>query len=90
MARPAAPARSPIGAWPMELRADMVAAFLDYPDTAALLRAIERNEAPRPTGLRGTGRSREPVWCRVACETFIAHRHHVAVDVAGEPIEGLV
>jgi hypothetical protein len=74
----------------MELRADMTAAFLDYPNTTDLQRAIERKEAPAPTGLRGAGRAREPVWCRVACETFVVRRHHVTLEVGEESLEGLV
>jgi hypothetical protein len=94
MGRAAVPARYPAtgGAWPGELRADMAAAFFDYPDTAALFLGVERREAPRPTGWRGAGRKREPIWCKQACESFIAHKHHVELHdaAAGERIEELV
>lgn len=56
------PRYPPAGAWPGQMRADMAAAFLDYPDTKALSAAIARGEAPSPSALRGKGRAREPVW----------------------------
>lgn len=65
----------PHGAWPIELRADAVSALLDYPDTKALFNAIRRNEAPKATGLRGTGAAREPVWALAAVHRFLANRH---------------
>jgi hypothetical protein len=34
--RPAIPARYPSGPWPTQMRADMVAAYLDYRDIAEL------------------------------------------------------
>lgn len=57
------PARfPPSGAWPGQMRADMVAAYLDYKDTAELAAAVKRGDAPAPSLMRGTGRSKEPVW----------------------------
>ena len=70
--RTALPARyPPIGAWPALMRADMVAAYLDYRDTAELARAVARGEAPPPTGYHGTGRSREPVWSKAVIDELI-------------------
>lgn len=61
--RAALPARyPPAGAWPAVMRADMVAAYLDYSDVAELTRAVTRGEAPPPSDLHGTGRNRQPVW----------------------------
>jgi hypothetical protein len=43
MKRTPLPARfPPFGAWPVEMRADMTAAYLDYRNTAELQRAIMR------------------------------------------------
>jgi hypothetical protein len=56
------------------MRADMVAAFLDYPDTKALAAAITRGEAPSPSALRGKGRARQPVWNLDDLERFVAPR----------------
>jgi hypothetical protein len=68
------PRYPPTSAWPGQLRADMVAAFLDYPDTKALAAAIARGEAPSPSALRGQGRAREPVWNLEDLERFVAPR----------------
>jgi len=54
------------------MRADMAAAYLDYRDTDELARAVVRGEAPSPTGYRGTGRSREPVWSKAVIDNFTA------------------
>lgn len=73
MKRTPLPARfPPAGAWPAEMRADMAAAYLDYRDTAELQRAIVRGDAPPPTSLRGTGRTREPVWSRQSLDRRLA------------------
>lgn len=71
--RTALPARyPPISAWPALMRADMTAAYLDYRDTGELVRAVARGEAPPPTGYRGTGRTRQPVWSKAAIDHFTA------------------
>lgn len=56
----------------MQMRADMVAAYLDYRDTAELREAIMRRDAPRPSALRGAGRNREPVWNRDDLDRHVA------------------
>ncbi len=70
--RLALPARYPLGSWPMQMRADMVAAYLDYRDTVELLKAITRGDAPRPSALRGKGRNREPVWNKDDLDRHVA------------------
>lgn len=93
MPRGALPARfPPAGSWPLELRADLAAALLDYPDTRAFFAAVSRGEAPCPTGLRGKGRTREPVWSRALVERFVARRHSVDHDAASvqDDIAGLI
>jgi hypothetical protein len=71
--RPALPARyPPIGTWPALMRADMVAAYLDYSDTGELARAVGRGEAPLPVGYRGIGRARQPIWSKAAIDNFAA------------------
>jgi hypothetical protein len=83
------PARyPPAGAWPSQMRADMVAAFLDYRDTKALSLAVARGDAPPPNALRGKGRQREPVWNKDALESFVAPRLAPGQDDGG-PIKDL-
>jgi hypothetical protein len=73
---PNRPARyPPQGSWPAELRADMVAAFLDFPTTQALAAAIVAGDAPRASGSRGEGSARELTWYLEGVKQFVASRH---------------
>ena len=66
-------ARYPVnGAWPAEMRIDMLAAYLDFRTVRELALAVSRGEAPPPTSYRGVGRSREPVWAKVIVDNHIA------------------
>ena len=66
-------ARYPVnGAWPAEMRIDMLAAYLDFRTVRELALAVSRGEAPPPTSYRGVGRSREPVWTKVIVDNHIA------------------
>ena len=49
------PARYPPGAWPAQMRADMVAAFLDFESTAELAAAVKRGEVPSTLGTSQNG-----------------------------------
>jgi hypothetical protein len=70
------PARfPPTGVWPLELRADMVAALLDFDTTRQLCKAIADGTAPRPGAVRGRGTELEVVWSREAVRDFVAARH---------------
>lgn len=83
------PARfPPSGVWPAEMRADMVAAYFDFKDTADLQRAIARGEAPPPSVLRGSGRAREPIWHKWSLDQHIAP-WSVARQDEGRPKENL-
>lgn len=66
------PPRYPLGPWPGQMRADMVAAFLDFENTAELAVAVKRGEAPPPSALRKKGNKSEPVWSRNHLEHFSA------------------
>jgi hypothetical protein len=80
-ARRSLPARHPPhGAWPAEMRADMVAAYLDYETTGGLYAAVLRGEAPRPTGERLRNGRREPTWALDALKVHVAKRHEIASD----------
>jgi len=65
----------PTGVWPFELRADMVAALLDFDTTRQLCKAIADGTAPRPGAARGRGAELEVVWSREAVRAFVAARH---------------
>jgi hypothetical protein len=85
MTRAALPARyPPTGAWPAQMRADMAAAYLDYPDTAELSAAVARGEAPPPSCLRGAGRRRQPVWARVDLDRRLAGEAHQSESGASD------
>lgn len=59
-------ARYPVnGAWPAEMRIDMLVAYLDFRSVRELVLAVSRGEAPPPTRYRGVGRAREAIWVKV-------------------------
>jgi hypothetical protein len=70
----------PHGAWPAEMRADMVAAYLDFETTGRLYAAVLRGEAPRPTGERLRNGRREPTWALDTLKAHVAKRHEIASD----------
>jgi hypothetical protein len=65
----------PGGSWPIEMRADTVAAYLDFGTTRELCKAIGRGEAPAPNATRGAGKDIELVWYCRAVEDFVARRN---------------
>jgi hypothetical protein len=69
------------------MRADMVAAFLDFENTAELVAAVKRGEAPPPSAYRGKGSAREPVWARAHLEQFVAPL--IAARENGAAVENL-
>jgi hypothetical protein len=75
------------------MQADVAAAFLDFATTVDLYRAMLRNEAPRPSASRSMGGRRRPVWALDALRAYVARRHQLTHDAAGqevERIEGLI
>ena len=66
-------ARYPVnGAWPAEMRIDMLAAYLDFRGVRELVLAVSRGEAPPPTRYRGAGRAREAIWVKVIVDEHVA------------------
>jgi hypothetical protein len=66
-------ARAPVnGAWPAEMRIDMLAAYLDFRNVRELVLAVSRGEAPPPTRCRGVGRAREAIWVKVIVDEHVA------------------
>ena len=64
----------PGGAWPIEMRADMVAAYLDFTSTRELCKAIARGDAPKPDSTRGMGIDLEVVWSSKTIEQFVTRK----------------
>ena len=60
------------GAWPAEMRIDMLAAYLDFRSVRELMLAVSRGEAPPPTRYRGAGRAREAIWVKVIVDEHVA------------------
>jgi hypothetical protein len=81
------PARYPPGPWPAQMRADMVAAFFDFENTAELVAAVKRGEAPPPSAIRKKGKDAEPVWSRAHLEDFSASS--IAALENGTEVENL-
>lgn len=68
-------ARYPIGpAWPVQMRADMVAAYLDYKDTRDLCKAVTSGAAPPPSSTRLIGKRTEVIWMKEMLDRFVAAR----------------
>ena len=60
------------GAWPAEMRIDMLAAYLDFRTVRELVLAVSRGEAPPPTRYRAVGRAREAIWVKVIVDEHVA------------------
>lgn len=74
---PNRPARFPT-IWPEELTAETLAAFLDFPTTRELCKAIARGEAPPPTSFRRAQGATQCLWHKAAVLKFVAARHAAA------------
>jgi hypothetical protein len=76
-------ARYPVnGAWPAEMRIDMLAAYLDFRNVRELVLAVSRGEAPPPTRYRGVGRAREAIWVKVIVDEHVAPGIRVRQNLA--------
>jgi hypothetical protein len=76
-------ARYPVnGAWPAEMRIDMLAAYLDFRNVRELVLAVSRGEAPPPTRYRGVGRAREAIWVKVMVDEHVAPGVRVRQNLA--------
>jgi hypothetical protein len=68
-------ARYPVGAaWPLQMRADMVAAILDFSTTKELCYAIANGQAPYPTAFRLKGKKWEAIWTTENVRDFVSGR----------------
>jgi hypothetical protein len=81
--RPSLSARYPVnGAWPAEMRIDMLAAYLDFRSVRELVLAVSRGDAPPPTRYRGVGRAREAIWVKVIVDEHVAPGIRVRQNLA--------
>jgi len=61
--------------WPIEMRAETAAAFLDYATTRELCKAIQKGDAAPPTACRTVSGRPEAVWLADAIREFASRRH---------------
>jgi len=85
MARPVA---IPIGAWPLEMRAETAAAYCDEPSIEAFLAKVAKELYPAPIRVPGAA----PKWHRHKLDAAIARRHglrsgHIEIEDAAALIE---
>lgn len=78
----------PYGSWPMEMRADMAAAFCDEPSIEAFRAKVERGIYSQPVMQRGC----LPKWHRERLTHDIAQRHGLQheLPLLGENVEHLI
>lgn len=74
----------PFGAWPLEMRADMAAAYVDEPSVEAFMAKVARGIYPQPRRQRGS----LPKWRRGAMNYHVAQRHGLPYDQPW-PVEDL-
>jgi hypothetical protein len=70
------PVAIPVGAWPLEMRAERAAAYCDEPSVEAFLAKVSRGVYPRPRREKGS----LPKWHRRKLEAAIARRHGLLHD----------
>ncbi|MTV15485.1 MULTISPECIES: hypothetical protein [Bradyrhizobium] len=78
------------GAWPAEMRVDMLAAYLDFRSVRELVLAVSRDDAPSPTSTRGTSRSREAIWARVSVDEHVAGTRAIRQKLPTSDLAALV
>jgi hypothetical protein len=64
------------------MRADVVAAMFDFESSRELFHAADAGDAPRPTGWRGRGRRREPIWVLDEIQKWISERYLAATPLS--------
>ena len=70
------PVAIPVGAWPLEMRAERAAAYCDEPSVKAFLDKVTRGIYPEPRRERGA----LPKWHRHRLDASIARRHGLQDD----------
>ena len=82
------PAIVPAGSWPLEMRSETAAAYVDEPSVEAFLDKVRRGVYSKPTQERGC----LPKWHRLKLDRDIALRHGLPFDEAtlAEDASGLI
>jgi len=62
---------NPVGAWPLEMRAETAAAYCDEPSVEAFLAKVQKGIYPDPVRCKGS----LPKWHRDKLDASIARRH---------------
>jgi hypothetical protein len=70
------PVAIPVGAWPLEMRAETAAAYCDEPSVEAFLTKVSRGLYPPPRREKGS----LPKWHRHKLDVSIARRHGLQHD----------
>ena len=69
-------AKVPLGSWPLEMRSETAAAYVDEPSVEAFLVKVARGVYSKPTQVRGC----LPKWHRHKLDRDIARRHGLPFD----------
>lgn len=80
------PVRYPQGSWPLEMRSDMAAAYVDEPSVESFLTKVEAGKYPRP--LKEAQCQRK--WLRAALDRAVASRHRTTQDTTNEDVAELI
>lgn len=82
------PVAIPHGAWPLEMRAETAAAYVDEPSVDAFLSKVKRGFYSSPRSAAGE----LPKWHRAKLDQDIARRHGIvlASPAISESIEALI
>jgi hypothetical protein len=76
----------PLGAWPLEMRAETAAAYCDEPSVESFLSKVERGIYSQPARQPGC----LPKWHRAKLDRDIARRHNIEEPVIVEDVTGLI
>ncbi len=79
-------AYAPSGSWPLEMRSETAAAYVDEPSVNAFLAKVERGIYSKPRRSPGC----LPKWHRNKLDADVARRHGLATVAIVEDIAGLI
>jgi len=82
------PVHIPSGSWPLEMRADKAAAYVDEPSVDAFLLKVDRGIYSQPVRVKGM----PPKWHRHRLDCDVARRHGLRADLTALPerVEDLI